>query len=90
MLSSEKHLKLIDFGTAYVFDPTKMPQDKYEKIQHYRTQFKEKEFKRSTSWVGTMGYLSPEVLDDVMCGPGTDLWAFGCIIYKLFTGTLPF
>jgi len=29
-------------------------------------------------------------LEDEICGPQADLWALGCIIYKMFTGVTPF
>ena len=39
---------------------------------------------------GTSEYLSPEVLNACEVGPGTDLWALGCIIYQMFTEISPF
>ena len=40
--------------------------------------------------MGTSEYLSPEILIEEKCGPPADIWAFGCIIYKLFIGYTPF
>lgn len=47
---------------------------------------------RSNSFVGTAQYVSPEVLKGRYSevGPPADLWAFGCIIYQLIGGVLPF
>ena len=33
--------------------------------------------------------MAPEMIDDNISGPFTDLWAFGIIIYKLYSGKLP-
>ena len=33
------------------------------------------------SFVGTPLYVAPEMLEDNLSGPYTDLWALGCIIY---------
>ena len=35
-------------------------------------------------------YLSPELLENNMCEPPSDLWALGCIIYQLYYGRTPF
>lgn len=35
-------------------------------------------------------YVSPELLKDDECNTPADIWALGCIIYKMFTGKTPF
>jgi 3-phosphoinositide dependent protein kinase-1 len=35
-------------------------------------------------------YVSPELLDEDICQGPADLWALGCICYKLLTGKTPF
>lgn len=47
---------------------------------------------RSNSFVGTAQYVSPEVLKGRYpeVGPPADLWAFGCIVFQLVAGSLPF
>jgi len=40
--------------------------------------------------VGTSEYISPELLDMNICGPQSDLWAFGCIVYEFLKGCTPF
>jgi|TARA_B110000285_G_C15105557_1_gene607708 eukaryotic-like serine/threonine-protein kinase len=41
------------------------------------------------TFVGTPLYASPEMLDDSVSGPFTDLWALGVIVYQLVSGELP-
>jgi outer membrane protein assembly factor BamB len=46
---------------------------------------------RSTlSLAGTPGYMAPEQWDGAPCGPQTDLFAVGVILYQLVTGALPY
>jgi MAP/microtubule affinity-regulating kinase len=42
--------------------------------------------------MGSLKYMAPETLSgkNVKIGPSIDLWALGCILYGLLTGTLPF
>lgn len=40
--------------------------------------------------MGTAEYVSPELLKDKTARLASDLWAFGCIIFQLFTGRPPF
>jgi serine/threonine protein kinase len=40
---------------------------------------------------GSLKYLPPEVLiDQVPANPGVDIWAMGCILYRLIHGYAPF
>ena len=41
--------------------------------------------KRSNSFVGTAQYVPPEIIRSKPVHRGTDLWAFGCVIFQLFT-----
>jgi serine/threonine protein kinase len=39
---------------------------------------------------GTLGYVAPEVLRKEPYSFSCDLWSFGCIMYALLSGSLPF
>lgn len=45
---------------------------------------------RSSSFVGTADYVSPELLMMNSCSFKADVWALGCIFYQLKQGTPPF
>lgn len=48
-------------------------------------------YTNSSSFVGTAEYASPELLmNNVTNSQSVDIWALGCIIYKLFHGFSPF
>ena len=40
--------------------------------------------------MGTAYYVSPEMLKVNQAEPASDIWAIGCIIYKMLTGDVPF
>ena len=49
-------------------------------------EFKDVEIERRGTLVGTLNYMAPEMLDHWQATLSTDLWALGCIIFKMATG----
>lgn len=45
---------------------------------------------RAASMVGTFNYLTPEVITKSKHTPGIDVWALGCIMFKMLTGKAAF
>ena len=45
---------------------------------------------RSSSFVGTIDYMAPEVVRGNTLGVGVDWWALGCVLYEMVVGTTPF
>lgn len=78
LLSKDFHLRLSDFGSAKEFN-----------VYTESSEMPDKRERRGT-FVGTAGYVSPEVLNDISPGPEADLWALGCIVYQLLVGRPPF
>ena len=39
---------------------------------------------------GTLGYVAPEVLKNEPYSFSCDVWSYGCIIYAMLSGALPF
>ena len=46
--------------------------------------------RKHDTFVGTPLYVSPEMLTSARSLPGSDLWALGCIIYRMHVGEVPF
>jgi len=44
----------------------------------------------ATEPFGTLGYVAPEVLKKQPYSFSCDVWSFGCIIYAMLSGSLPF
>ncbi|KAF9418402.1 pkb-activating kinase-like protein [Podila epigama] len=74
LLDSRMYVKLTDFGTAKILEPS---EDGVESD-------------RANSFVGTAEYVSPELLTEKAACKSSDLWALGCIIYQLLAGRPPF
>ena len=81
--SEDSPIKIIDFGLSVLLGK------KETKNENETADLKKYGFKRMTTKVGTIYYMSPEVIKgnyDEKC----DIWACGVILYTLLSGYPPF
>jgi 3-phosphoinositide dependent protein kinase-1 len=45
---------------------------------------------RRGTFVGTANFLAPEMIKDSESSCATDLWALGCVIFKMYVGKVCF
>ncbi|XP_038975249.1 3-phosphoinositide-dependent protein kinase 2-like isoform X2 [Phoenix dactylifera] len=78
LLASDGHIKIADFGSV---KPTK---DSRITVLPNATN------EKACTFVGTAAYIPPEVLNSSPATFGNDLWALGCTIYQMLSGSAPF
>jgi serine/threonine-protein kinase len=75
LLTPQGKIKLLDFGLAKTAEPG-------EETRSLMT--------APGSWVGTLHYCPPEILDGSEATIRSDLYSLGVVIYEMACGTLPF
>jgi serine/threonine protein kinase len=84
MLTDDKHVKLIDFGTAVICDANGATPS--EDIQHAGNA----SAGRAATFCGTTQYMSPELLGESYTCVASDYWAVGCILFHMLAGRRPY
>ncbi|KAL7252818.1 hypothetical protein ACSBR1_007389 [Camellia fascicularis] len=79
LLSAEGHIKIADFGSV-----KPMQDSRITVLPNAASDDK------ACTFVGTAAYVPPEVLNSSPATFGNDLWALGCTLYQMLSGTSPF
>ncbi|KAD2804757.1 hypothetical protein R6Q59_029826 [Mikania micrantha] len=79
LLTSDGHIKIADFGSVKPMQDsqiTVLPNAASEE--------------KASTFVGTAAYVPPEVLNSSPATIGNDLWALGCTLFQMLSGSSPF
>ncbi|BFG22344.1 hypothetical protein CerSpe_086190 [Prunus speciosa] len=79
LLTSEGNIKIADFGSV-----KPMQDSRITVLPNAASDDK------ACTFVGTAAYVPPEVLNSSPATFGNDLWALGCTVYQMLSGTSPF
>src|SRR5262245_13410852 len=77
-------LKILDFGLAKVLETPSSS----EELSSFPTQVADET--RPGVVLGTLEFMSPEQARGKPVDKRTDIWAFGCILFEMLSGTRPF
>ncbi|OAY38930.1 3-phosphoinositide-dependent protein kinase 2 isoform X2 [Manihot esculenta] len=79
LLTGDGHIKVADFGSV-----KPMQDSRITVLPNAASDDK------ACTFVGTAAYVPPEVLNSSPATFGNDLWALGCTLYQMLSGTSPF
>ena len=88
MLDQDYNVKIIDFGDARKVDEE--PEAQEEEPQEGEMPQGQAPYVRRDTFVGTVNYQSPEVINGEDQGFAVDIWALGNVLFKMYTGYVPF
>ncbi|CAG2107172.1 unnamed protein product [Medioppia subpectinata] len=92
LLNEEMHIQVTDFGSALIMrDNESAEQQPQRPLPESQASVDDQNNRRRrNSFVGTAHYVSPEMLNNKISTPSSDLWAFACILYQMISGSTPF
>ena len=101
MIGDDKHVRIIDLGDSKNFESFESCAEITNNYMHKKEnpeEVDENEFFQSEdsgsdsrgTFCGTALYVSPEMLEESLAIPASDLWALGCIIYRMHSRLVPF
>jgi tetratricopeptide (TPR) repeat protein len=88
MVTRDRIVKVTDFGLVKAFQG--LGGNRQGVFPPEQEEYKDLAFTRAGTFLGTPGYMAPEqwLGEDIDCR--ADIYAFGCVLYEMLSGSTPF
>ena len=83
-------VKVLDFGLAKALDPAARLVGRIRAMSRVTDADVARDATSAGMILGTAAYMSPEQARGQPVDKRADIWAFGCVLYEMLTGTAPF